>query len=104
MCDLDINIPEFLSMTQIVIFIFWIFLPSAVLGIAITAILHYKSVRKSRKIFAQNETTQIQKLEKELANYKKAYNKLLCKYHSLQKNSTNPNSNSFVETYQHSSN
>lgn len=72
-------------MTQIAILLFWIFLPCAVLGVSITALLHFKSKKKIQKLFVKNETTRIAQLEKELTHYKKAYNKLLCKYHELQK-------------------
>lgn len=99
--DLLSNIQEIYHMSQIAIFLFWIFLPCTVLAVSVTSYFHFRSKKIMQNLFSSSEASRITKLEKELEHYKKAYNKLLCKYHSLQKEQK---SESFFSGYSHSDN
>ncbi len=74
-----------IQISQVAVLFLWIFLPTAVLGIAVTILLHYRNKVKNTHFYVPSKDEQIQKLQKELRAYKKQYNELLCKYHSLTK-------------------
>lgn len=95
---------NFGGMTQIAVFLFWMLLPCAVVAVSVTAILHLRSKQKRQKLFVSSEQKRISELEKELQHYKKAYNKLLCKYHATKKADEADVDASILQQFKHSEN